>query len=326
MDASSLRLLVLHKTRTLGTIRAAGIIPGHGTLYARLTFSTAIVNEGVVNTITITRIYRHASLLAIVLLAVALGAYSQNSVGATVDGIHLVHKNKLTVCSHLPYKPFEFVDDSGDVVGFDVDLAKLLADDLGVKVEVVSISWNQITSGAVFAADKCDLAMGGASITAKRKKSVQFSAPYFKASQALLVQKDSGISGLADLKGKKLGVQTATTGQIYAKKHADQYHYDMVIFDDLALLTTAVSSGKVDAAIQDGAPLATYAKHNSDTQVVKRFDTGERYGFMAAKNNDNADKLLKRFNKDLKKARKDGAYAAKYKHWFGLPPSDKTDG
>jgi polar amino acid transport system substrate-binding protein len=263
---------------------------------------------------------RFALFIPLFLFIAALCALSQNSNAATEDGINLVHKGKLTVCTHLPYKPFEFSDNSGDVVGFDVDLANLLANDLGVKLDVVSIGWNMITSGAVFAADKCDIAMGGASITAKRKQSVQFSDPYFKASQALLVKKNSDISGLADMQGKRLGVQTATTGQVYAQKHADQYGYDMVVFGDLALLTTAVSSGKVDASMQDSAPLATYAKNIGDTKVVKRFDTGERYGFMAAKDNKNADKLIKRFNQDLAKARKDGTYAARYKHWFGLPP------
>src|SRR5699024_5678253 len=167
------------------------------------------------------------------------------------DNIKLVHPGTLTMCTHLPYKPFEFVNKDREVVGFDVALGKLLAKDLGVGTEVVSIGWNQIVSGAVFAARKCDIAMGGATITAKRKESVQFSDPYFNATQVLLTKKDAGISDLADLKGKRLGVQTATTGQVYAEKHAEENGYTMVVYDDLALLTTAVSSGAVAASIQD---------------------------------------------------------------------------
>lgn len=268
---------------------------------------------------TTRRLHRHTLFIVFCLLTVALGACSQGS-GGTADGIHLVAKNKLTVCTHLPYKPFEFSNDSGDVVGFDVDLARLLAKNLGVKLDVTSMDWNQITSGAAFAANKCDLAMGGATITEQRKKAVQFSDPYFKATQALLVKKGSGIHGLADLSGKRLGMQTDTTGEVYTKKHAEQYHYTPVVFDDLALLTTAVSAGKVAAAIQDNGPLAYYAAHSGDTRLAASFDTGERYGFMAAKDNDNADKLIQRLNKVLGKARKDGTYAAKYKHWFGRAP------
>src|SRR5699024_4521309 len=135
-------------------------------------------------------------------------------------------------------------------------------------LKVVSMSWNQITSGAAFAADKCDLAMGGATITAQRKKTVQFSAPYFKATQALLVNNSSDISGLVDMKNKRLGIQTNTTGEVYAKKHAAQYHYTPVVFDDLALMTTAVSAGKVAAAIGDNGPMAYFAAHNANVHVA----------------------------------------------------------
>ncbi|KEZ78744.1 putative amino acid ABC transporter substrate-binding protein [Salinisphaera hydrothermalis C41B8] len=258
--------------------------------------------------------------MALCLLSLGLGACSQQS-GDTVDGIHLVHQGKLTVCTHLPYKPFEFTNDSGKVVGFDVDLVRLLANDLGVKLDVVSMDWNQITSGAAFAAHKCDLAMGGATITAARKKAVQFSAPYFKATQALLVDRKAGVSSLADMANKRLGMQTDTTGEVYAKKHAAQYHYTPVVFDDLALMTTAVSAGKVAAAIGDNGPMAYYAAQNPGTRVAETFDTGERYGFIAAKDSDNADKLIGRLNDVLAKARKNGTYASKYQHWFGHKPT-----
>src|SRR5699024_9726370 len=69
--------------------------------------------------------------------------------------IELVHPGTLTVCTHMPYKPFEFVGDDRELVGFDVDLARMLADRLGVDMQIIDIGWNQITSGLVFAAGKC---------------------------------------------------------------------------------------------------------------------------------------------------------------------------
>lgn len=258
-----------------------------------------------------------------VLTALALGACSQGSDNNTVDGINLVKKDQLTVCTHLPYKPFEFTDDSGDTVGFDVDLVDLLAKDLDVKLDVISMSWNQIVSGAAFSAGKCDVAMGGASITDKRKESVKFSDPYFNATQALLVKKDSDIDSLEDMADHKLGAQTATTGFLYAKKHADEFHYQTVEFDDLALMLTGVSSGKVAGAIGDNGPLAYYAAHNGDTRVADSFDTGEKYAFMVAKDDDNADKLVERLNDVLAKAREDGTYDKLYKKWFGKAPDNQ---
>ncbi|WP_353178020.1 ABC transporter substrate-binding protein [Salinisphaera sp. T5B8] len=253
------------------------------------------------------------------LLAAAISGCSQDE-GATVDGIHLVNADALTVCTHIPYKPFQFTDDSGEVVGFDVDLVDLLAQDLGVDTKVVSVDWNQITSGAVLAAGKCDLAMGGATITPKRQEVVLFSAPYFNATQALLVKKDSGYQGLEDLDGKRLGTQTDTTGAIYADKHAEEYGYTTVVFDDLALETTAVSAGKVDAAINDNGPLYQYAADNPETEIAAEFDTGERYGFLAKKDDENAKKLIERLNAVIAKAKEDGRYDEIFKKWFGQVP------
>lgn len=268
----------------------------------------------------ITRRARIAAVAIAGLAALALSACSEEQ-GATVDGIHLVDDGALTVCTHLPYKPFQFTNDDGEVVGFDVDILKLLADDLGVEEKVVSMDWNQITSGAVFAANKCDIAMGGATITDKRKEAVLFSDPYFNATQALLVKADSGIEGLDDLDGKRLGIQTDTTGAIYAEKRADEYGYTTVVFDDLALETTAVSAGKVAAAIGDNGPLYQYAEENDGTTVAAEFDTGEHYGFLAKKDDDNAKKLVERLNAQIAQAKDSGKYDEIYKKWFGHLPA-----
>src|SRR5699024_3934260 len=101
--------------------------------------------------ISTTKITRAAVAAAATLcLTLSATAMAADSAANDSDSIELVHAGQLTVCTHLTYKPFEFVNKDRDVVGFDVALADLLADDLGVKTQVISISWNQITSGAVF--------------------------------------------------------------------------------------------------------------------------------------------------------------------------------
>lgn len=240
--------------------------------------------------------------------------------GAEVDGIHLIHPGQLTICTHLPYKPFEFINKNDKVVGFDVDMLGLLAKKLGVKEKVISIDWNQITSGAVFAANKCDVAMGGETITKKRAQAVLFSAPYFEATQVLLVKKGSGIHGLANMKGKRLGVQTDTTGQFYADKRASKYGYTTVIFSDVALEASAVSAGAVAGAINDNGPMYEYVKTHPHTRVAAVFHTGEHYGFAAKKNSANAKKLIGDLNAAIAKARKDGEYNRIFKKWFGQIP------
>lgn len=245
--------------------------------------------------------------------------------GSTAKGIRLVNEGYLTVCTHLPYKPFQFTDDSGEVVGFDVDLLQLLADDLGVEMEVVDIGWNQITSGTAFTAQKCDVGMGAMTILPEREKALEISDPYFDATQALLVQADSGYEELGDLEGEELGVQTDTTGQVYAEDHAEEHGYTPKVFEDSLTEFNAVKSGDIAAAINDNGVLYDYAADNPDTEVTATFDTGEQYGFAALEDDANADKLIDRLNDVLAEAQKSGEYDKIYKEWFGQLPEAAGD-
>lgn len=256
---------------------------------------------------------------AVGLLAAGLAACGDQ--GGEVDGIRLVQADKLTVCTHLPYEPFQVRDENGEVVGFDVDLLDLLAEDLGVEQEVVDVGeWEQVTSGAVFKAGRCDIGMGAMTITEQRKRALTISDPYFEATQALLVKKGSGYQSLEDLRGKQVGVQTGTTGQSFAEENKEKYGFTPRNFEDLALQLNAVKAGTVDAGINDNQPLLNFAKENPDTEVVADFKTGEVYGFPAKKNDPNAEKLIDRLNGLLAKAKQDGTYDRIYKKWFGTEP------
>jgi polar amino acid transport system substrate-binding protein len=260
---------------------------------------------------------RLAAAGAAVLLALPAAAS-----GAVPNGIKLVNPGHLTICTHLSYKPFEYINKDGKVVGFDVDMLDLLAKRLGVKTRIISIDWNQVTSGAVFAANRCDVAMGAETITPERAKPVLFSDPYFDATQVLLAKKGSGVHGLASLKGKRFGVQVNTTGQIYADKRAAKFGYTTVIFPDLIAEASAVSVGAVAAAINDNGPMYEYARTHPDTHVVAEFDTGEHYGFAFKKNSANATRLAGVLNTVLAKAKSDGEYNKIFKTWFGQIPQD----
>jgi polar amino acid transport system substrate-binding protein len=262
-----------------------------------------------------------AAVLAITLTACGGDEGGTGGTGTTAgtSDIALVKSGTLTICTHLPYKPFQFKE-GNEVVGFDVDLLNLLAQNLGVKHEVVDIEWAQITSGAVFKAKKCDVGMGAMTITDERKKALTISDPYMDATQVLLVKKDSGIKSLADLRGKKVGVQADTTGAKYAEDNKAANGYDILTFPDLAIQTNNVKSGRVDAAINDNGVLYDFVKANPDTEVTAEFDTGEQYGFPAGKDDPNAQKLIDRLNEVLKKAKDDGTYNDIYKKWFGVEP------
>jgi polar amino acid transport system substrate-binding protein len=260
-----------------------------------------------------------ASVAVLALTLTACGDESEPATGGATEDISLVKSGKLTVCTHLPYKPFQYKEGT-EVVGFDVDLLDLLAKDLGVEQEVVNIEWSQVTSGAGFAAKKCDMGMGAMTITEERQKAINITDPYMDATQVLLVKKDSGYKTLADLKGKKVGVQADTTGKDYADEQAKTNGFSVVVFNDLALQTANVKSGRVDAAINDNGVLYDFVKANQDTEVVAEFDTGEQYGFAARKNDPSGDKLVAKFNDLLAKAKSDGTYNEIFKKWFGVEP------
>ncbi len=261
-----------------------------------------------------------AAASALALLMSGCANYTQPSASASAGtssaaGPALVTAGKLTVCTHLAYKPFQFKDDSGKIVGFDVDLMDVVAKSLGATKEIVDIDFAQITSGAVFAAKKCDTGAATITITEERSASAPFSDPYFSATQALLVKSDSGIKDLVDLKGKVLAVQTDTTGQVYAEEHKAEFGYTVKVYDDMPTGANAVLAGNADANINDNGVVYDFAKDNPTTTVVKEFATGEKYGFNVSK--DNAA-LLTAMNAALKAAKADGTYNTIYKKWFGV--------
>lgn len=270
---------------------------------------------------------RYATLACVAALALsACGSTSSDAPAANPSGgPTLVSPGSLSVCTHLSYKPFEFKDDSGKVVGFDMDLANAAAKKLSTTVKLVDIEFAQITSGAVFPAKKCDIATGAITITDARKKTVNFSKPYFNATQALLAKKSAGVTDLSSLKGKKVGVQTDTTGQIFANKNKEANGYEIVIFDDLPTEITGLQAGRVDAIINDNGPLGDFGKTNTDFGITKEFDTGEQYGFVGQKDDPNAAKIMDAFNAALSESIKDGSYKKSYMQWFGIEPAVMPD-
>lgn len=249
----------------------------------------------------------------------ACANYSQPSPSVTDAGPAaapaLVSPGKLTMCTHLSYKPFEFKDDAGNVVGFDVDLVDLIAKKLGVTTEIVDIEFEQITAGTVFTTKKCDLGAAATTINERRQQATLYSDGYFAATQALLVKADSGITGLEGLKGKLLAVQTGTTGMQYADKNADTYGYTTKEFDDMPKGANAVLGGTVAGAINDNGVLYDFAKENPTTKVVAEFATNEHYGINVAKDN---TALMAVINEVIATAKSDGSYNDIYKKWFGV--------
>ncbi|WP_406099819.1 transporter substrate-binding domain-containing protein [Streptomyces canus] len=268
-----------------------------------------------------TRVLAATTATAGLLLVAACTSSDDGGSGSktAAGGVELVKGGQLTTCTHLPYPPFQSEID-GKVQGFDVSLIDLVAKDLGVKQQILDTPFENFKTGAFLNSGSCDLAAAGMTITEERKKNVDFSDPYFDATQALLVAKGSGISSLADAKAKKvkLGAQAQTTGEDYVKGQG----FDPVSFESSDAVLNGLRSGQVKAVVIDYPVVQGWLKNkaNADAfQVADNINTGEQYGFTVKKGN---TKLLAAINKALADAKADGTYKKLYEKWIG--PYDES--
>lgn len=256
------------------------------------------------------------SAASVAVLALTLSSCATGETTELEGGVKIVEEGKLTVCTGLPYKPFQF-EQGGEIVGFDVDMIDLVAEELGLEQTIVDVPFEGIQSGQALNTGQCDLAAAGMTITDERAEAIDFSDPYFEATQALLVKKDSGVDSLEDLAGKSLAVQEGTTGELYAKENAPE-STTLRVYEDLALLETAVKTGQVEAGINDNGVLYDYVKENPELEVATEFDTGEQYGFAVKK--DGNDALLDVINETIATTKEDGTYDKLYAKWFDKAP------
>lgn len=254
--------------------------------------------------------------LAITALAVGLAGCAKDAdTTETESGIKLVEEGVLTICTHLPYEPFEFTQD-GEVVGFDIDVLKIAAEAEGLETEVVDIGWETIVSGNALENGECDVATGAMTITPEREEVMDFSDPYFEATQALLTQTGSGYESLEDLAGKRIAVQEGTTGEAYVKENLPE-GAEAVSYEDSVLMMEAVTNGQADAGVNDNGLVNYYVEQNPSVEVTTEFKTGEEYGF-SVKKGDN-DELLEVINDAIAD---EEAYNAAYEKWFGTAPTE----
>ncbi|WP_406858963.1 transporter substrate-binding domain-containing protein [Streptomyces sp. HUAS MG47] len=252
-------------------------------------------------------------------LAASLTACGSGDEGATVKGAKLVKTGQLTTCTHLPYAPFQSEQD-GKVVGFDVSMVDLVAEDLGLKQVVVDKSFETIKTGADLNAGVCDVAAAGMTITDERKKNLDFSVPYFDATQALLARKGVRAATVEDIVAQKLklGSQSSTTGEDFAREHGA----DPQSFESSDAELNGLRTGQVDVIVQDYPVVQNWLKDPANAakfEIVGNLDTGEQYGF-AVKKGGNPE-LLKLIDKAITDAKADGTYKKIYEQWIGPMPN-----
>ncbi len=217
----------------------------------------------------------------------------------------------LVLCTDAPYPPMEMEID-GEFTGFDIELMRAIAEELGRDLEVNNIGFDPITSGLAMESGECEIAAASITITAEREENIDFSDPYFTADQSLLVTTASGITNLAGFAGKNLGVQTGTTGEMYANENDPGA--TIISFENPGDIFTALAAGEIEGVLQDIVPNADYALNNDDSEIVETYPTNENYGFAVAE--EGSEDLLNDVNEALATLRSNGTYDQIYDDWF----------
>ena len=248
-------------------------------------------------------------------LAVSFAGCAKEDTATTTDsGIELVTEGTLTICTHLPYEPFEFTE-GGEVVGFDPSVLELAAEAEGLDTEVLDVAWETITTGEALNSGQCDVGAGAMTINDEREAVMDFTDPYFTATQALMTKTGAGITSLEDLAGKKVAVQDGTTGSDYVRDNAPD-DTEIISFEDSSLMQQAVLTGQVDAGVNDNGLLNYFVTQNPEVEVVTEFETNEDYGFSVKKGGN--DDLLTAINDAIAS----DEYDAVYEEWFGTAPAE----
>ena len=217
----------------------------------------------------------------------------------------------LVLCTDAPYPPMEMEID-GEFTGFDIELMRAIADELGRELEVNNIGFDPITSGLAMESGECEIAAASITITEEREENIDFSDPYFTADQSLLVSTDSGITNLAGFAGKNLGVQTGTTGEMYANENDPGA--TIISYENPGDIFTALAAGEIEGVLQDIVPNAEYALNNTDAEIVETYPTNENYGFAVAE--EGSEDLLNDVNEALATLQGNGTYDQIYDDWF----------
>jgi polar amino acid transport system substrate-binding protein len=236
----------------------------------------------------------------LVILSLALGACSSGS-----------KTTKVRVATEAAYPPFETVDEATkELVGFDIDLMNAIAKKAGFEVEFMNTPFDSVLAG--MATCQYDAAVSAITITAERAKKMNFSDPYINAGQITTVRVDNtDIKGPSDLKGKTIGVQLSTTGQIEAEKieGATVRPYDTV---DLAFLD--LMNGQVDAVVVDYPTTLNFVNKNADKiMTVGEVFTDESYGIAVCNKN---TELLQKINTAIAALKEDGTLKSLEEKWL----------
>ncbi|MDF2798453.1 MAG: L-Cystine transporter, periplasmic cystine-binding protein [Devosia sp.] len=244
-------------------------------------------------------------LVAVGLMAVAAPVWAQTDLDAVKQA------GALRIGTEGTYAPFTFHDASGELVGFDVEIGRAIAEHIGVEPQFVEGPWDGLIAG--IDANRYDVVINQVGINAERQAKYDFSEPYIASKAVLVVREDNtDITSFEDLSGKR-SAQTLTSN---FGKLAQQYGAELVPTEGFDQSIALVTQGRADATINDSLSFYDFKKQQPDAEVkiVAEAKDADFSGVLLAKNR---PELLAAINAALEEIKADGTYAEISQKYFG---------
>ena len=206
--------------------------------------------------------------------------------------------DKLVMATNAEFPPYEY-HENDKIVGIDAEVAQAIADKLGMELEIDDMAFDSIIPAVQ--SGKASIGVAGMTVTEDRLVNVNFSDTYAHGKQVIIVKDGSPIASPDDLKGKKVGVQTSTTGDIYI---TDDYGDESVErYQKGADAIQALLQDKIDAVVIDSEPAKVFVSENEGLKTVETPYVEEDYAIALAKDN---TELLDKINSVLAELKQDG--------------------
>ncbi len=243
------------------------------------------------------------------------------AVAGVIGGPLAAHaEGTLNVGSYPNNPPFEYKAESGAFEGFEVDIVTEAAKRIGMTVNVEGYDFQPLF--AATSSGRIDVAISSITITKERLGSQSFTQPYYDSDMGVAAKTDGGVKGLADLKGKIVGVLSGSTGEKWAKENqAAQGFSEVKGYNTQQEVLLDLAAGRVDGVVSDVPGMEYAFTKMQGLAVVERIKTGEQYGLMMTKDHP----LLGKINDALTEMKKDGTLGQIHKKWFGTDaPADSS--
>lgn len=240
------------------------------------------------------------------------GANTAPAADMATDEVVLVNDGKLTVAASLDFPPFENLEGE-EAVGFEVDLMKALAQQMGLEAEYLPSTKFDTIIPLITAGGQADVGVSGFTVTEDRKQEVDFTDVIIDSNQGVVVMPGSGFTSVDDLEGKRIATQSGTTGYDWAVENIPGAQVDA--YDEMTAVFAALQAGQADAIVAD-LPVVQYYVNTAytDMEIMAEIPTGEQYAIVVSKDN---PALTEKLNEALAELRANGTYEEIYGKWFG---------